>query len=57
MPAMPEGGKINGLYEKYRLRGSSRVRVTDTGCGMDEPTRLHVTEPCFTMKLCSKGKE
>jgi PAS domain S-box-containing protein len=32
-----------------------RLRVKDTGCGMDEKTRAHVFEPFFTTKEQGKG--
>ena len=66
--AMPDGGSL--LIETTCLRadlaaaaagGASAageyvtVSVTDTGIGMDEPTRAHLFEPFFTTKEPGKG--
>ncbi len=66
--AMPEGGTFTlrtanaHLDEDYaRLRPGVRpgwyvqLSVTDTGCGMDEETRLRLFEPFFTTKGPEKG--
>ena len=33
----------------------ARLRVSDTGCGMDEPTLAHIFDPFFTTKPPGKG--
>jgi PAS domain S-box-containing protein len=66
--AMPDGGTFMlrtanaQLDEDYaRLRPGVRpgwyvlLAVSDTGCGMDEQTRLHLFEPFFTTKAPEKG--
>jgi CheY-like chemotaxis protein len=37
------------------IEGFARLRVQDTGCGMDEATRQRVFEPFFTTKGVGKG--
>jgi signal transduction histidine kinase len=64
--AMPDGGRIT--FSTSRVRGEEAplhsfrepdqylcLRVTDTGCGMDEATRQHIFEPFFTTKPRGKG--
>lgn len=63
--AMPEGGRL--LIETTRYPSGSdgssnahrdasvRLRVTDTGCGMDETVRARVFEPFFTTKEFGQG--
>ncbi len=66
--AMPTGGKItietgtSELDEHYlSLHAGAHegqhvvLKVTDTGCGMDETTRSQVFEPFFTTKAAGKG--
>lgn len=64
--AMPEGGTVTILAvpetvlqdaAKLKLEPGNyiRIRVADTGCGMDEETLAKATEPFFTTKGTGKG--
>ncbi len=66
--AMPEGGVLRiatanftvGEGSAQRYPGMTpgqyvRLTVSDTGCGMDEPTRTHALEPFFTTKPLGQG--
>jgi PAS domain S-box-containing protein len=55
--AMPDGGALHIETANVMEGGSAfvRLRVADTGVGMDERTRQHVFEPFFTTKSASKG--
>ncbi|MCV9967448.1 response regulator [Pararhizobium sp. BT-229] len=64
--AMPEGGTVTILAVpetvfqeaaklKLELGNYIRIRVADTGCGMDEETLAKATEPFFTTKGTGKG--
>jgi len=65
--AMPRGGRLTlstaniQRPEKFSGDGSEPsgpavlLTVSDTGIGMDEPTRQHIFEPFFTTKVLGRG--
>ena len=65
--AMPEGGRLvvqtsNAMLERTIDRGEEiapgryvLLEVSDTGCGMDEPTLARAFEPFFTTKSQERG--
>jgi len=66
--AMPEGGSLiletkdillDEAYCKSHVGAMPgdyvQMRITDTGCGMDEPVLEHIYEPFFTTKAAGKG--
>ncbi|HUB87182.1 MAG TPA: ATP-binding protein [Verrucomicrobiae bacterium] len=66
--AMPRGGTLTisveavSIGENYleihpeaHAGNFVRLRVVDTGCGMDAATRAHIFEPFFTTKEVGKG--
>jgi two-component system cell cycle sensor histidine kinase/response regulator CckA len=66
--AMPQGGRLTlstamAIPDEALLRAHPEMHrgphvlltVSDTGCGMDEPTRTRLFEPFFTTKEIGKG--
>lgn len=66
--AMPDGGTLNIETANAELDGNARpgqatlpagpyavMKVTDTGCGMDEHTLRRIFEPFFTTKEVGRG--
>jgi PAS domain S-box-containing protein len=53
--AMPEGGRLSIQTRAGDSERAICVTVTDTGCGMDEYTRLRAFEPFFTTKAAGQG--
>ena len=66
--AMPEGGKLSVRLDAVTVEAEYaevhpeahpgrfvRLRVNDTGCGMDSVTLTHLFEPFFTTKEIGKG--
>jgi signal transduction histidine kinase/HAMP domain-containing protein/ActR/RegA family two-component response regulator len=66
--AMPHGGALTLALEDVRIDENYlqmhpeahvgrcvRLRVTDTGCGMETTTLAHIFEPFFTTKEVGKG--
>jgi CheY-like chemotaxis protein/two-component sensor histidine kinase len=52
--AMPDGGRL-AIEVDEAPGGRIRIRVTDTGTGMDEDILRQATEPFFTTKEVGKG--
>lgn len=51
--AMPNGGKL--LVDLTRQGSAVLLKVSDTGCGMDEQTQKRILEPFFTTKPVGQG--
>ena len=53
--AMPDGGTLTMQSELIDDGSMVRIRVTDTGTGMDEATKQQLFEPFFTTKPVGQG--
>lgn len=58
--AMPHGGTLRVAFEHVAAAddnsaGRVRLKVTDTGAGMDEQTQQRIFEPFFTTKEVGRG--
>jgi PAS domain S-box-containing protein len=52
--AMPDGGTLT-IATAIDVEGEARLRISDTGCGMDEKVKSHLFEPFFTTKALGSG--
>jgi PAS domain S-box-containing protein len=56
--AMPDGGRISVRLESgwgHNGQGWAKLRVADTGCGMDTETAARAFDPFFTTKPVGEG--
>ncbi len=53
--SMPEGGKLTITTEYDRDRGTSKVYIKDTGCGIADENLSHIFDPFFTTKAEGEG--
>jgi two-component system NtrC family sensor kinase len=53
--AIGESGSVTIVSEYDRQRQLARIRISDTGVGMDEETKKHIFEPFFTTKKDQAG--
>ena len=52
--AMPDGGTLT-IAAAADADGGVKLRISDTGCGMDENVKSHLFEPFFTTKALGSG--
>ena len=53
--AMPDGGRLHISTRLLSDRGSVEIRVTDSGCGIEEDVLNRIFDPFFTTKEQGKG--